>query len=355
MPISPSQVPPPYQYRCVDKSWLTGVLAATVVPQIERRLPLGLPANLITLLSSACLAVMVLLQWLAPDWRPAPLVAGIGLLVAYTLLDMVDGQRARRLGTSSPLGEYLDHTLDIFNAAVVVAMVFLVRPSGSPVALASLLAVVGLAFAAALVEQHLGGVLRLGAIGPVEALLLVGFYLASRLVPGADGWWEQPVVAGWSRFKVAATVAGVGIGFAATASVWRLRRVPGPLAMFAVGSLAFLALLHGRAGAWGTLLTLVFWSADFGGRAICSHLQHERLPRPDAVGFALALVLLGLALGGALPSWLEFAPAVWLAGRFACHVTATVKVYCQYWSWWHRPTLEAPATSTGAGAAAIIR
>jgi hypothetical protein len=125
--------------------------------------------------------------------------------------------------------------------------------------------------------------------------------------------------------------------------------------MFAAGSLVFLALLYRGAGAWSTLLALVFWSADFGGRVICSHLQHERLPRPDAVGFGLALVLLGLALGGALPSWLEFAPAVWLAGRFACHVTATVKVYCQYWAWWHQPVPLVAAASTGASAAAIIR
>ena len=355
MPISPSQVPPPYQYRCVDKSWLTGVLAATVVPQIERRLPLGLPANLITLLSSACLAVMVLLQWLAPDWRSAALVAGIGLLVAYTLLDMVDGQRARRLGTSSPLGEYLDHTLDIFNAAVVVAMVFLVQPGASPVARAWLLAAVGLAFAAALVEQRLGGVLCLGAIGPVEALLLVGGYLASRLVPGADAWWEQATIGGWSRFAIVAAVAGAGIGFSATASVWRLRQLPWPLAMFAAGSLVFLALLHGGTSAWGTLLALVFWSADFGGRVICSHLQHERLPRPDAVGCGLALAQLGLALGGVRPSWLEFAPAVWLAGRFACHVAGTIRTYRQYWTWWHRSTDGRPAAPAAASAAATIR
>jgi len=337
MPITPSKAPPPYQYRCVDKSWLTGALAATVVPQIERRLPLGMPANLITLLSSACLGIMLLLQWLAPDRRAAALLAGIGLLVAYTLLDMVDGQRARRLGTSSPLGEYLDHTLDIFNAAVVVAVVFLVRPSGSPVALAWLLAAMGLAFAAALVEQRVGGILRLGAIGPVEALLLVGCYLASRLVPGADAWWEQAAIGGWSRFAVAATVAGAGIAFAATASVWRLHQVPWPLAMFAAGSLVFLALRHEGAGTWVTLLALVFWSADFGGRVICSHLQHEPLPRPDAVGFGLALVLLGLALGGVWLSWLEFAPAAWLAGRFAWHVAATIRGYRQYWTWWHQP------------------
>ena len=35
MLTSPTNAPPPYKYRCVDKSWLTGVLAATVVPQIE--------------------------------------------------------------------------------------------------------------------------------------------------------------------------------------------------------------------------------------------------------------------------------------------------------------------------------
>ena len=336
MLTSPTNAPPPYQYRCVDKSWLTGVLAATVVPQIERRLPLGMPANLITLLSSVCLGVMVLLQWLAPDWRAA-LPTGIGLLVAYTLLDMVDGQRARRLGTSSPLGEYLDHTLDIFNAAVVVTVVFLVRPSGSPVALAWLLAAMGLAFAAALVEQRVGGVLRLGAIGPVEALLLVGCYLASRLVPGSDAWWEQAAIGSWSRFEVAAAVAGAGIAFAATASVWRLRQVPWQLAMFAAGSLVFLALLHEGAGTWGMLLALVFWSADFGGRVIYSHLRHEPLPRPDAVGLGLALVLLGLALAGVRLSWLEFAPAAWLAGRFAWHVAVTIRGYRQYWAWWHRP------------------
>jgi hypothetical protein len=124
--------------------------------------------------------------------------------------------------------------------------------------------------------------------------------------------------------------------------------------MFAAGSLVFLARLHEGAGSWGTLLALVFWSADFGGRVICSHLQPAPLPRPDVVGFGLALILLGLALGGVRMSWLEFAPAAWLAWRFAGHVAATVRGYRQYWMWWHRPMAGAPTASAAASTAATI-
>ena len=356
MPSSPTKVTPPYKYACEDKSWLTGLLARTVVRQIEKRLPFGMPANHITLLSSACLVVMTLLLWLAPEWRLVALIVGVGLLVAYTLLDMVDGQRARRLGTSSPLGEYLDHSLDILNAAIIAVAVFLVRPEWSPESLLWLLAVVSLSFGAALTEQCVDGVLRLGAIGPVEALLLVSCYLLSWLIPGAEAWWEQAALGGWSRFAVCAAVASVGFCAAAASSVWRMRRLPQPLALFAVGLLVFPCLLHFGVSPWAAILALVLWTTDFGVRIIQRHLQYRELPWPDLAGLGIAgLLLLMIAVSVMPREWLEFLPAAWLGGRLAWNVAGTLKAYRQYWAWWHRPSPSLPAATDETAVETIAR
>lgn len=338
MVSSPPRRLPPYRYRCTDKSWLTARLAATVVPWIERRLPARLPANLVTLASSLCLVAMAGLLHRPAGGRPGAVLGGIALLAAYTLLDMVDGQHARRLGASSPLGEYLDHTLDILNAAIVLAVVFWLMPVWSARGLGIALAGLNLAFAATLVEQKICGKMKLGAIGPVEGLLLIGVFLATWLAPGAETWWVHEVAVGWNRLALLVGIGTAGAVVSAALCVARLRRLPGTLTAFAAAQAVLLGALFFTDAPVPLLLAFVAWSVDFGGRVIASHLLADPLPWPDwlapaAIVIAVALERCGVTAG----VWLVWLAAGWLGLRVAIDFTGTLRVYRQFWTWWHRP------------------
>jgi len=85
--------------------------------------PRALPANFITLLANLFCWVALYLSS-----NPSLLEQSNGvvislLLILYLIGDQLDGLQARRTGTSSPLGEFMDHFLDVLNVGVVVYIV----------------------------------------------------------------------------------------------------------------------------------------------------------------------------------------------------------------------------------------
>ena len=77
-------------------------------------------ANYITLLSTSfVICLLVLVFWL-PSISPT-LAAGLFALLLHNYLvgDHLDGMQAKKTQTSSALGEFLDHYLDVYNGAIV--------------------------------------------------------------------------------------------------------------------------------------------------------------------------------------------------------------------------------------------
>src|SRR6185369_1587194 len=79
-------------------------------------------ANTITLLGNLCSVVAFVFCALAPITGASGLafVLPAIALFMYLSLDNIDGAQARRTGSSSPLGEFLDHWCDAFNAGFLV-------------------------------------------------------------------------------------------------------------------------------------------------------------------------------------------------------------------------------------------
>lgn len=289
--------PPPYEYRCVDRSILIGPFRRHWAELFLQTVPQRVPANFVTLLASAFMWVLLGFAVaglpLDPAWRGGLFAA---LLHCYLVYDHVDGMQAKRTRTSSALGEYLDHSLDVYHGAIAVLAIFALVGFTDRLTVLVLLGCSHLAFAATMVEEKERGELYFGPIGSLEGVLLFIAFCLSWTVPGIRAWWLAPLLGEWPAYWLLIVGGGLGSLVAVVDCLRRIGRVPAQFAAFAVlhGALV-LALERAGVSLWLAITLLMLHGGDYVGRVIGSHLLRTPHPWPDFVAPALAL---GLALAG---------------------------------------------------------
>lgn len=198
----PEQVPPPgYAYKCEDLGYLKPWLYRFCVTPLSRVTPPSVVANDITLLAQLCslapVIVFLLFAETAP-WWVISFVPGAGLIL-YTILDHLDGTQARKTGTSGPLGEFLDHWLDGWNGGLVTLGVAIAWGS-TPVVAATLATWGAFAYAIAIAEQRVTGVLKLDRMSGNEGMFLIAW---TYLGMGTMGRQEIIEFHIWREYTVA--------------------------------------------------------------------------------------------------------------------------------------------------------
>lgn len=327
---------PTYTYTCVDRSLLVRPFCRYFVRWFVIWMPAEVPANMLTLGSSACMWIMLLATVCAPE--PAVLAPWcVALMAGYVIYDHADGMHSRRTGTSSPLGEYLDHYTDVFHGAIAVLVMFLLAGRAeSPLMIAVLFSVL-LAGAATMAEERERKELFFGLTGPLEAMLLTVGFFASVCFSSAQSWWQSPLVGGFTIFDGVMAVGAGGSVLTAAACVYRIGRLPLELAAYA----AMAALLgwrgiHFEAPWWETALLLSLYGGDYTGRVIAGHLRGTPRPRPDVV-VPVVMVLAGIA--GIATTWIAVGAAVYLLARNAASTAGVLKVFGGYWRWLNPPAV----------------
>ena len=219
------------------------------------------------------------------------------LLNAYVWCDNGDGAHARRTGQCSPLGEYLDHGLDILNTVYIGILT--AAALGAPplwwVAIALLIPGAG---AAAYWEQAQGGVFRLGLLNQIESVVVLSTVMIISAVYGV-AFWEKPFI-GDVTLRLAMLLWSLGtILFGVVRGMIRvalngLGKVVPMLALIAcwtaiAGAAAASALTTIEAVTIATSVNVYFGVQMLGAR-----LQKQR-PRVDAV-ILLGACALGVAI-----------------------------------------------------------
>ncbi len=325
---------PAYRYTCEDRSVLVRPFCRYFVRWFVIWMPAAVPANLLTLGSSACMWAMIFMT--AFSTGPASLAGWCAVLMAgYVIYDHADGMHSRRTGTSSPLGEYLDHYTDIFHGGISVAVMFLVAGSAeSPLMIVVLWAVL-LAGAATMAEERERGQLFFGLMGPLEAMLLTWFFLVSWCWSGAAAWWHAPLAGGFTVFECVMGAGAVGSVMTAVACVRRIGRVPAGPAWYAVIGAGLAAGCFYADGPWWlTVGVMTLHGADFTGRVIAGHLRGTKRPQPDWV--AVALVTAGV-MAGVSPLWTGVAAGVYLLVRAVMNTAKVFNVFGRHWRWVNPP------------------
>lgn len=173
------------QYVLHDRSILLPHVTRFIVVPLERRIPRSISANALTLTSLACGASGFTLALAATPSRLSLFAAAL-LFSGYALFDNLDGPHARAMGTSSPLGEFLDHWLDSLNGLFVfVGTVYALGAADRRTLLivALMVASVSLTFW----EQRVTGRMYMGRVGTLEglAMVLALLFVMAALGPAA--------------------------------------------------------------------------------------------------------------------------------------------------------------------------
>ncbi|MBL9112104.1 MAG: CDP-alcohol phosphatidyltransferase family protein [Myxococcales bacterium] len=176
----------PVEYSVEDRSILLPWYKKAVVDPVVRRLPATLHPNTIThaghLLNLLGLAAVIAVH---PRGPSAVYVIPAITLHLYNLCDNADGAHARRTKQTSPLGELLDHGLDLLNVAYIAALSALAI-GASPLGSVAMVAAVTGAAAAVYWEQAETGVFQLGLLNQVEATFVLSGVLVTAAIVGPE-------------------------------------------------------------------------------------------------------------------------------------------------------------------------
>lgn len=107
-----------HQYQAGSYTWLDCRLNP-IWEYLTNLLPLWLAPNVLTVTGGVhCFALFVAMWWVNPGMNDDMLyndwwfLFNAGCITIYYTLDCMDGKQARRTGSSSPLGQLLDHGID---------------------------------------------------------------------------------------------------------------------------------------------------------------------------------------------------------------------------------------------------
>ena len=300
--------------RSVMRPWVTRVWFARLFPLLPR----WLAANLVTLLSTGILLVVLAAALYAN--RLGSGTFGLVQLIAiqvYVVGDHLDGMQATATGTTSPLGDFLDHHCDLWAALVLVFGFWtLIGPAPSwMLALHVLLVLTG--FAITYVERAERRHLHFTSLGTLELIVIGSAFYLSWLLPSLRAWWRAPLYAGVPRTALvywlgAAIAAGVAVVIAR-----RLARIPVAL-LVAAGQWLSLAIWCGRIALppVATWALLSFVAAEYIARVMRAVAGGTARPWPDAFGviFVAALWVWPDAIGAVPAAW---ALGIWAVVRYA--------------------------------------
>lgn len=344
----------PGAYRFTDHSvlrpWVTRVWFARLFPLLPR----WLAANLVTLMSTGTLVAIVGAS-LAADWMGPVYFAllQLGALQLYVAGDHLDGMQAVASGTTSPLGDFLDHHCDLW-AGCVLCLGFWSLPRNAPLwelYLLTVLLITG--FAITYLERAERKALHFTAWGTLEAIaILTAFYLSWCFAP-ARAWWNGELFGGVARHFLPA-VAGMAMAIGAILIIGRrLRVVPAPL-ILSTTTLVALAAWCVRAELpplWGWLV-VALTGADYVALVMQAHTTARARPWPDFVPPVATAALWAVSAvisaapanpnAATAPRALLISLTIWLLVRYAVTLTRTISGWRRHWVWKNEAPVAVP-------------
>lgn len=323
---------PAYAYRCVDRSILLPFYKPRCVRPVALRLPDRLPANLVTISASLFMWAALALAAGALALPPAALaLAFVVLLQVHEVYDHADGMHAKRTGSTSALGEYLDHALDAYHGPIIVVAFFALAGFEHRTLVLFSLWTLQLAFVATMAEEKELGELRLGPIGSLEGVMGFCVVFLTWLVPPVRAWWLAPLADGVPAYALLVVAGAAGMAATVWACVRRMGRLPAQVALFGAGGLT-LAVLLSRAPlpTWAAVACMLMYGGDHAGRVIGSHLLRRPHPWPDLVAPLVAALLVALPHA---PAWAAAALPLYLALRAVLDAGGVLAPLRFQWRW----------------------
>jgi ethanolaminephosphotransferase len=305
--------------------------------------PIGIPANVITLFGNFCMLVATCIAWncyrgLTNVWFFIPI-----LVFIYLCCDCFDGRQARRTGTASRLGEFLDHFFDILVAGQLLAMIIFAFHIEKPLDCAAAIAVAYMTMFGTYYEQYFRRVFVFDTISSYE---MIGYATLLACLGFAGGGALQPLLMSAIVLNITALelfiIAAVIIALVLLAR--DIKRV-GALNNFAC--LAFIPLMFVTmllaSRIFGTehiILIVTLYGASYTHRFLLAYLQEKKAPMPDYIFPAFLALALVTQLPDNAVGTLSYAYLIIIT---VAHFIQGFVPLRQYWVW-RNPE---PAVSVG--------
>ena len=282
-----------YRYASEDRSLLSYYLLKPTYTRLVEFLPRWLAPNMVTLLG-LLFSVDSFLRALKYGLKNTEIPQWVYMthaveLILYQTLDALDGQQARRTGSSSPLGELFDHCVDAINTslqAYVVASVFQLSPVQLIIMEVSSTANF---FVSTWEEYHTQKLFLSVFSGPVEGIIVIAILEIVTGLYGPHIWsvkWGE-----YSFQEVSLLLAGHGLLFNIASAVANVKKVTKQFSNALLGLLPFVVFWIGF-GSWLSVswvsldisnfillfLTIAFTFALLVGRVITAHVTNQTYP-----------------------------------------------------------------------------
>ena len=313
--------PRSYVYKSVNNSLVDRYVLRHWWPVAIKLVPASAPANAVSMLgnlgvASAFLILSgLLLGPMSVFGRSHPWIFGVVAfcLFFYQTLDALDGIQARRMGSSGPLGEFVDHWFDSFNAFLIPLGFGLAFSSVPYIVLVILTLLISTTDWALLRAIRKTDTMVFPPISSEEGQVIVQLFCLAVWIFGYDVW-NSPVLFGHSVIFWVYIGGIAGIVFILLKGLSD-REAFRPFAVMLASLLPislWTALAFPRFG-FPALLAGALLQGLSGSRFI-GELLRERLVglryRPLIIDIAVIDLLLLASLLPGLPSWLPLAMAI---------------------------------------------
>jgi len=329
-----------YSYNCVDQSYLLPYYKKYYVALFHRCIPARMPANIITLASAMFMWILAPLCVFGV-WDNRELFGALCALLIhnYLLGDHLDGMQAKTTGTSSPLGEFLDHFLDVFNGALMAWAGFCILMGQQHMLVLNLsLYLYFMVFATTMMEERETGYLHFGRWGSLESFVLMILFFLTWTIPALQRLWLHPLGWGLDARWLYLGVSAFGFLFTIMSIRLRMGYWPRQTWIFAIGALALAVLLtHLTRSQLMSFLVLALYSGDYIGRVQGSYFLDRPHPHPDLPVTVTAATLLPLYMLGLVPAGASVAVvsllAIYLSVRLALGPGEIIYQMRGQWRW----------------------
>lgn len=326
-----------YQYNCIDKSIILPYFKQYYVSLYFKLVPRQLTANFITILSTVLVLLMLIgsFYYAGSEW--------ISLLFAfcihgYVVGDHLDGMQAKETKTGSPLGEFMDHYLDIYNGAVILLVVIRLLGNLDNSWFYFIVWTNFLAFGYTMVEELETGKLVFGKIGTLEGIALLIVFLISWSIPALKALWSEFSLLGIEAYWI--VIISMIAGYLLTILDIRIRMKKFPLhfIVYSIGSgiLAIGLFLSNLDQALGWLILTVY-SGEYIGKVMRNYLLQTDTWITNKISIIIPSILLLTAIFKWLPAlyfkYLLIAVACYWSIKVIMVFTDVLRRLNQYWYW----------------------
>jgi ethanolaminephosphotransferase len=280
---------PEYNYQCIDRSIITPPFKKFIVSPLFRFIPWGVPANLITIISNIFLYTSLYLA--ASKGTAASNYIIIPFLIfLYAIGDHFDGMQAKRTKTSSGLGEFCDHYLDVFNNGILLYILITLYKVENPFVIAFLYLTAYIPHAAVIYEEYKTKWLVFEAIGSLEGIF---FIIILTLLGASDmvfNFFQKETVYNLSLIELVMLLSTVGTMGTLVKIYLRIKKFSPGFFIYVICSLYIFYFCFNYTSLLFTFLFFTFYNGDYLGKLMRGHLADGRERYPDLIMPAVLLI-----------------------------------------------------------------